>query len=158
MVTTYIEIKDHLVEYMHHKYLVKDSDYIDIPHSDDLYYVLNNLRTRRPVNSTENSGNLKFSVPAPRSGRDPEIYNYYSSAAIASIQSRINRMFKAEFHDFMDHRVDECGDSIIEAALLFMSKYKIASIELDSLSKDYYRWRKKHRAARKVRAYNYQNK
>ncbi len=158
MVIASIEIKQHLVEYMHHQYLVENKDYIDIPHSDDLYYVLNNLRTKSPINASENIGNLKFVVPYPRNSRDPEVYNYYSAGAISTINSRINRMFKAEFHDFMNYRVDECGDTIIEATILFTTKYKIRSIEYDSLSKDYYRWRKKHRAQRKTRAYICQDK
>ena len=158
MVIACIEIKKHLVEYLNYKYLVENHNYIDIPHSDDLYYVLNNLRSKRPINVLVNTGNLMFRIPYPRGGRDPDEYNHYSQDAIATIQSRINWMFKAEFHDLMDYRVDECGDALIEATILFMNKYKVYSIESDSLSKDYYRWRKKHRAQRKVRAYCFQNK
>lgn len=158
MVIASIEIKDHLVEYMKHKYAVNDNDYISIPDSEDLYFVLNKLRIKRPKNCLVNRGNFKFSVPSPRDSKDPEIYNYYSMDAIGTIQSRINRMFKAEFHDFMDYRIDECGDTIIEATILFVSTHQITKIEPESLSKDYYRWRNKHRQRHKIRGYKFQNK
>ncbi len=158
MVVVSIQIKDHLVEYMKHKYSVENEDYVSIPSSDDLYYVLNKLRSKKPKDSVVNRGNLKFVVPTPRGCRDPEIYNHYSNEAIQTIQSRINRHFKAEFHDFMDYRTDECGDTITEATILFVSIMKLTAIEPDSLSKDYYRWRNKHRHRHKTRPYKFRRK
>lgn len=158
MVITSIEIKDHLVEYLIHKYAVNNIDCVSIPDSEDIYFVLNKLRIKKPKECLVNRGNFKFTVPSPRDSRDPEIYNYYSQDAIATIQSRINRTFKAEFHDFMDYRVDECGDTIIEATILFVNMNQITKIEPESLAKDYYRWRNKHRQRHKIRAYKFQSK
>lgn len=159
MVVVSIYIQPYLVEYMRYKYPPSEkSDFIQISDKDDLYFVLNNLRMEKPKDALVNRGNFKFAVPSPRNSRNPEIYNHYSQKAIKSIESRINRMFRAEFHDFMDHRVDECGDSINEANILFCKIYKITEIDPESLKKDYYRWRKKHRANRKIRPYNFQAK
>lgn len=158
MVIAEIQIKDHLVEYMTHKFNSHNNDYITLPDSEDLYFVMNKLRIKKPKDCLVNRGNFTFAVPSPRESRDPEIYNYYSIEAIATIQSRINRMFKAEFHNFMDYRVDECGDTIIEATILFVNAHHITKIEPESLAKDYYRWRNKHRMRHKTRAYKFQEK
>ncbi len=158
MVLASIQLKDHLVEFMKHKYGVEDEDHVSIPPSDDLYYVLNKLRSKKPKNAPQSSGNFTFVVPSPRNSRDPEIYNYYSREAEKTIQSRINRMFKAEFHDFMDYRTDDCGDTITEASVLFASITNVRSIDTESLCKDYYRWRNKHRHRHKTRPYRFKAK
>lgn len=50
MVITEIKIKDHLVEFMTHKFNANNNDFITLPDSEDLYFVLNKLRIKKQHN------------------------------------------------------------------------------------------------------------
>jgi hypothetical protein len=154
MVTTRIQIKPHLKEYISGK----DNEFSDkpvrFPDQIDIYHLIFELTRRRPIRCPVDDGNIEIILPEPRSSKHPETYNYLNSSAQKMIQRKVEVMFWSELREYIDYEHYRNGTNYIESACSFMKKYEIKSITEDALLKNYYRWRKKIRNPEK-RAYNF---
>ena len=153
MVTTRIQVKPHLKEYISGKYNQFSDRQVIFPDNLDIYHTIFNLTEKRPAKCAVDTGNLEIVLPHPRGAKHPETYNYLSIRSQKIIERKLEVMFWADFREFIDFRIHRLGTSCIEAVFTFMKKYGIQSISEDALKKNYYRWRKKVRNQAK-RGYN----
>ena len=152
MITTRINVKPHLSEYIRGKYNQSTDEPVRFPDNTDIYHHIFDLTSKRPVRCPIDTGNLEIVLPHPHGSKHPETYNYISARSQRIIQKRLEVMFWAEFRDFIEFEHHSNGTSYIECVLLFIKKYGIKSITEDAMLKNYYRWRKKVRNPAK-RAY-----
>jgi hypothetical protein len=153
MITTKIQIKPHLAEYAKQKYSIPGKEYILLSDTEYLYHVLCNLMSKRPENAHIDTSNLEIALPHQSRGKAPETYNYITASGAKNIEKKLNRLFWAEMHEFVDEHVNTHGEPINETVFLFKNKYGIESITEDALIKSYYRWRSKIRTKIKKRKY-----
>ena len=141
MVTTRIEIKPHLKEYLLGKFNNFQESPITFPDKLDIYHTIWDLTEKRPVNCPVDKGNLEIVLPDRQEGKNPECYNYLGVRSQQIIERKIETKFFAELHDFLDEQKHRYGISYIETIHEYMRKYGILSISEDALLKNYYRWR-----------------
>lgn len=154
MITTSINIKEHLAQYAKVVFEEPGKSYIRIPHQHDLYHILAFLMQKRPNGVPIRKGNLDIALPAQSRGKCPQTYNYISDRSTAIIEEKIECLFWAHVHDFVDERHHRFGEQMNSAIYMFMRKFKITAITEDALSKNYYRWRWQVRRKRRKRNYN----
>jgi len=152
MVTTKIQIKPHLLEYVSAKFGSENSP-VRFPDQTDLYHIIWDLTIRRPIVCKPDAGNLEIILPDRREGKSPVTYNYLSHRSQKIIERRIENMFYAELHDYVIEQRHRYGVSFIEAIYRFKCRYGIDAISEDGLKKNCYRWFNRIRT-RKKRAYN----
>ena len=157
MLTTSITIRPHLAEYAQVIFAVEDENYIKIPHTHDLYHILANLMAKRPENRPIHRGNLEIALPAQSRGKCPIVYNYISDKSQKIIDQKIECLFWAHAHEFVDNRYHMQGEQMKDAMYMFLQKYQIESISLDAIVKNYYRWRYEVRRKRFRRGYKKAN-
>ncbi len=153
MITTKITIKNFLAEYAQIKFKVENETYVSFSNNDFLYILLYNLMDKRPEDQPIDTGNLEIALPHRSRGKDPSTYNYICAKGEKLIEKRLNKLFWAEMHDFVDERVHEYGELISDSVFSFMKAYAITGITEDALIKNYYRWRSKTRRKIKKRRY-----
>ena len=142
MITTKINIKPHLAEYVNSKFLHHEKECVVFPDKLDIYHTIWDLLEKRPSNSFKDEGNVILGLPDRRIGKDPEYFNYLGVRSIELIQKRIETMFHAEFRAFMDENKHRKGITFKDSSFEFIAKYDIESFSADALYKDFYRWRK----------------
>lgn len=155
MVTTFITIKPHLAEYSKVVFAVEGEKYIQVPHHHDLYHILSNLMQKRPENCPISVGNVEIALPARSRGKCAETYNHFSVRANEIIDQKVESLFWAHVHSYIDDRHHQYGEQMNIAAYMFMQEYKIKSISEDAIVKNYYRWRSNIRAKRRKRSYTF---
>ncbi len=153
MITTRITIKQHLSEYLTGKFNECNEGPIALPESSDIYIILFDLLIKRPIDCHLDSGNTELVLPNRKVGKNPIYYNYLGVRAVKILEKKIELMFWADLHEFIDHQKHIMGMEIADTAYLFMSKYDINSLSVDALLKNYYRWRDVVRKKDKKRAY-----
>ncbi len=160
MITTSITVAPHLAEYAKAIFKVEDETYIKIPHTDDLYHILKNLMSKRPEGAPIQRGNLEIALPHQSKGKCPLTYNYISDRGAVIIERKLQALFWAHLHSFVDDyrhsfkkQEREYLFFINDCVCMFMFKYNITSISEDALIKNYYRWRSHVR--RKLKKRNY---
>jgi len=153
MITTRIQVKPHLKEYIAGKYNQFSDRKVIFPDNLDIYHVIFNLTEKRPKECAVDSGNLEIALPNRYGSKHPETYNYLSIRSQKIIEQKLEVMFWADFRDYVDFEIHRNGTSCIESIFRFMKRYDIQSISEDALKKNYYRWRKKVRNQAK-RGYN----
>lgn len=158
MYTTKFEIEDYLAEYLIGKWGVDKGDsgkVVELPRDIYLYTILHSLTIKKPKHAPVPSGNVEIVIPQKREGnKKPERYNYISSKAAKYFNRRVKAFFRADLHEFVDHWKHVEGDTYKNACFLFVAQYQIESIDPDSLSKNYYRWKGVVRDNREKRAYS----
>lgn len=154
MVTTRINLPEHLREYIEGKYGGFSHNAIRFPDSLDLYHFIFNLLEKRPVNQLKDEGNLEIILPERSIGKRPEYYNYLGQRSQRILVRKIDTMMWAEAHDFIDHKKHVDGMEYKDAVHLFMTRYGIDSLTEDAFLKNYYRWRGKVRKKEKIREYS----
>ena len=141
MVTTKINIKPHLKEYLVGRWNNFDEKTpVHLPDQLDIYILIWDLLVKRPINCHIDSGNLEIVLPVRYGTKNPEYYNYLGIRSQKKIDKKIELMMWADFREFVESERQK-GCSIIDAVSLFRSKYGIMSISEDALCKSYYRWR-----------------
>lgn len=153
MVTTRIEIKEHLAEYIYGKYNYCMIGPVSFPSKEDIYHVIYDLLERRPAVCPPDNGNVELVIPERKLGKTPETYNYLGIRSCRIISQKIETSFWAELHDLLDENKHQYGIQYIETVAYFMRKYGIQSISEDALLKNYYRWRDKVRKKSRRRQY-----
>lgn len=157
MVTTKINIKSHLAEYLNGKFPYKnetsDEESVRFPDKVDLYHTIWNLLEKRPVNCPVDKGNCSIALPSRREGKDPRYYNYLGERSVKIIERKAETFFFAELHDLLDENKHRHGITYLDTVHEFMRMYNIESITPDALLKDYYRWREVVRKKKYRRRY-----
>jgi hypothetical protein len=156
MITTKINIKEHLKEYLIGKFCGCQESPVKFPDKLDIYHTIWNLTEKRPVNCPPDSGNLEIILPDRREGKSPETFNYLGSRSHKIIERKIENLFLAELHDMLTEEKHRYGITYIETIYNFMKKYNIVSISEETIWKDYYRW-KIYVRRRKKRGYEKQD-
>lgn len=166
MITTFITIRPHLAEYAKAVFAVPDENYIQVPRTDDLYHIISNLMQKRPEDCpVVTKGNLEIALPARSRGKCPLTYNYISVRASDIIEKKIEALFWAHLHEFVDeyrHKIrKENAESVFhikDCVYIFMQKFRITEITDAAIVKHYYRWRESIRRQLKKRNYNLSQK
>jgi len=153
MVTTRIQIKQHLHEYVAGKYNGFSGKPVRFPDNLDIYHTIFNLTEKRPADCQVDTGNLEIVLPDRYGAKHPETYNYLGIRSQKIIERKLEIMFWADFREYIDFEYHNNGTPFIESICFFMHKYGIESITEDALQKNYYRWRKRVRNPKK-RVYN----
>ena len=135
-----IELKSHLEEYAIAKFPVVD-DAVVIPSSMDIYFVLLDLLQKKGKGIEVCNDGIYFAIRNTGIGKDPRVYKYLSRHGRMLFETRLEVMFWIDFHDVMDREVIRGGKPCLEAAQIFVEKFRINSITEDALIKHYYRWR-----------------
>jgi len=158
MITTKIQVEQHLAEYIIGKYGVRMSNPVSLPDNIALYHFIWDVTIKRPSDKQVDVGNLEIVLPDRREGKNPRVYNYISQRGTKSIEVRIETMMWTELHEDLDHAKHRYGIEYIETIHVFCSKYNITGISEDAMLKNYYRWRNVTRRRNKEkRSYNRQN-
>lgn len=154
MITTKIQIKPYLAEYLIGKFNDGEPGPVKIPDSYDLYTLIYDLMDVRPVDKQVDIGNIEIVLPCRTRGKSPRRYNYITSLGAEIIGRKISVMMWAEIHDLLEHNKHVKGILYNETVHVFITKYCISSISEDGLLKNYYRWRDKVRRKKEKRHYS----
>lgn len=149
MITIAIHIKPHLEEYLRAKYPSDTPGIVRLPDTTDLYHMLFNLMIRRPAGAAINEGTLRIILPKRREGKNPLYYNYLSPESIKLISKKVEALFWADAHFWIDYQKHVVGQNCTEAIYQWMDRYGITAISEDAIRKNYYRWRCRTRQVRR---------
>lgn len=141
MVTTKINIKPHLAEYIQGRFNECENSPVKLPHDSDLYVVLWDLMARRPINARSDEGNLEIVLPSRSIGKRPERYNYLSARASDIFQKKIEEIMYEELYHMMRANKRR-GITYLDTVCYFMLSYGISAISEDAFIKGYYRLRR----------------
>ncbi|MEA4918136.1 hypothetical protein [Proteiniphilum sp.] len=150
MITTKINIKPHLKEYVTGRYnQFNEKSPVRFPDHTDIYILIWDLLVKRPADYFIDEGNLEIVLPDRYGSKPPEYYNYLGARSQKRIERKIQIMMWADFREFMEIERSRNGSGIVISVHLFMKKYGITSISEDALIKSYYRWRNRVREREK---------
>jgi hypothetical protein len=155
MITTSIQIKPYLAEYLRGKYNNGADEPLKIPDNTDLYHIVWTLMAKRQCNqSPVDNGNLTFVLPERRIGKDTKVYNFLSPRSARIIEQEVGRMLNWELHSTLLEN-DQNGHKYnnIDVVHKFLCSYSIDSISEDALIKNFYRWRENLKKREKRREY-----
>ena len=151
-ITTKIQIKDYLKEYIIGKFNNCADEPVRFPDATDLYHTIWDLLEKRSSNSVD-TGNLEIILPKRDLGKSPVVYNYLGVRSQKLIEKRIGTMMWSEIHTLLDDNKHIHGINYILSIHYFMTTYGINSLSEDAFLKNFYRWRDKMRRKSKKRAY-----
>lgn len=158
MYTTKITIKPHLAEYCIGKWGDEFTEPVRFPSQTDLYITIYDLLQKRPCNVPNDTGNLTIVLPTRMDGdttgfrKNPLVWNFLSEESCKEIQRRITLIFWEELHTLLKQKKHDEDQNYDVTANYFICMYRIESITIDALLKNYYRWRDNFRK-RDVRKY-----
>ncbi len=141
MVTTKINIKPHLAEYLYGKFYDPSRECIRFDDRLDIYHTLWDLMVKRPDDSPIDEGNVEIFLPKRAEGKNPRDYNYLGERSEKILERRIEDIFYAELRAKYDEEKHRIGQTYLDTAHEFICRYQIESITADALIKDYYRYR-----------------
>lgn len=154
MMTTRIEVRPHLKEYLIGRFNSHANGPVRFPDNLDLYHTIYDLLQKRPANAPPiDKGNLEIFLPVRHNGKKVEYYNYLGQRSAAIIEKKIETMMWAELHDLLDEQKHLFCIEYNETVFRFMTKYGIEAITEDAMLKNYYRWRRNVRKKEKTRKY-----
>lgn len=158
MIFASFNIKPYLAEYL--TALFGESEpipHVRFPRSEYLYHVTFGLMTLRPAGVPPEKGNITVRLPRKRLGKNPLHHNYISPESEKKIEAIARRLFFAHLHNFVDEQAVNHGEPICDSVEIFLKIHQIETVNLESLTKSYYRWREKVRGRIKKRKYNRRN-
>lgn len=132
----------------------KESTRIIVEFTSDilLYDLIVSLTTIQPKNVVCQAGNIEIKVPAIRhlTSKKPSTHNYISKKNAKIFEQSVERLFKADFHEYLDIKKHEEGYTYKEASYMFLNKYCIDPdlYQPDSIRRHHSRWRNKIRNPR----------
>lgn len=149
MITTKIQVAQHLAEYIIGKFGLRMNNPITLPENIPLYHFISDITLKRPVDRSIDNGNLEIVLPDRREGKNPRVYNFISNRSAKLVEDKIETMLWTELHEDLDHNKHRNGIEYCDTVHVFCCRYNIISITEDALLKNYYRWRNKVRRRNK---------
>lgn len=154
MITTKINVKDHIAEYCYGKFSGCDtSTPVRFPDKLQIYHVIWDFLEKCPASGPIKKGNLEIVLPHrddhEKPGKKPETYNYLGERSWAQINRYIENMFYTELYEMMMENKVRYGVKLIDTIFTFKRKYSVLSIQDDTLWKGYYRWKRRIRQREK---------
>jgi len=93
--------------------------------------------------SWHETGNITFSLPHPRYGKNPNIYNYIGHDSVLAIEKEIEVEMKAELYEFLLENKYCHGIMFKKSMETFVEHYNMVElVEEESLMRAFQRWRK----------------
>jgi hypothetical protein len=143
MITTRIQVKPHICEYIRGKYAgVDEKSPVQFPAHSDIYFTIWDFLVTRPAGCGRDCGNLEIVLPARHGSKPPAYYNYLGDRAQKIIGRRLEMMMWAEYRMHVEAARAQ-GVQFMTAIEQFMTRYRIRSISEDAFQKNYYRYRLK---------------
>lgn len=149
MITIAIHIKPHLEEYLRAKYPSGTPNVVHLPDTADLYHLLYDLMAIRPSSAPIEEGTLRIKLPHRHAGKNPIYYNYLSQEAVKQLSKKVEALFWADAHFWIDSQKHIEGKNCTDAIYEWMDRYDITAISEDAIRKNYYRWRCRTREVRR---------
>lgn len=112
MVTVTFQIKPYLAAYMYMRY----KNHLDVPpdrsssslsaihllDTQPIYHFLHQLSIPHPPNASwHETGNITFTLPHPRNGKNPNVYNYIGHNSALIIEKAMEVEMRAELYEFL---------------------------------------------------------
>lgn len=112
MVTVTFQIKPYLAAYMYMRY----KNHLDVPpdrsssslsaihllDTQPIYHSLHQLSIPHPPNASwHETGNITFTLPHPRNGKNPNVYNYIGHNSALIIEKAMEVEMRAELYEFL---------------------------------------------------------
>ena len=154
MVTVTFQIKPYLAAYMYTRY----KNHLDLPpdcsssalsaihllDTHPIYHFLHQLSTPHPPNiSWHETGNITFTLPHPRNGKNPNVYNYIGHDSALIIEKAMEVEMKAELYEFLLDNKYCHGIMFKKSMETFVEHYNMVElVEEESLIRGFQRWRK----------------
>ncbi|WP_303013938.1 hypothetical protein [uncultured Bacteroides sp.] len=144
MVTVTFSIKPHLAAYMYVRFKNHIHSAIHLPDTHPIYHFLHQLSVPHPPNvSWRETGNITFSLPHPRNGKNPYVYNYIGHDSALIIEKEIEVEMKAELYEFLLENKYCHGIMFKKSMGIFVEHYNMVElVEEESLMRMFQRWRK----------------
>lgn len=151
MITVRLAVKPYLAAYMYALYERSTeplTQAIRLNPQEILYSVVQQLTVRRPANAPRETGNLCLALPAPRYGKDPQVYNYIGHDNARLLEEKIEWQMKMELFEWMQAAKFRQGKTYHLAILEFMEKYGLEELlQEETMMRWYQRWRAKRTKA-----------
>ena len=92
---------------------------------------------------SEETGNITFTLPHPRNGKNPNVYNYIGHDSALIIEKAIEVEMKAELYEFLLDNKYCHGIMFKKSMETFVEHYNMVElVEEESLIRGFQRWRK----------------
>ena len=153
MVTVTCQIKPYLAAYMYMRY----KNHLDVPpdrsssslsaihllDTQPIYHFLHQLSIPHPPNASwHETGNITFTLPHPRNGKNPNVYNYIGHNSALIIEKAMEVEMRAELYEFLLENKYCHGIMFKKSMETFVEHYNmIGLVEEESLMRAFQRWR-----------------
>ena len=154
MVTVTFSVKPYLAAYMYIRY----KNHLELPPTPSLslpptihlldthpiYHYLHQLSIPHPPNAAwHETGNITFTLPHPRNGKNPNVYNYIGHDSALIIEKAMEVEMKAELYEFLLENKYCHGVMFKKSMEIFVIHYNMVElVEEESLMRGFQRWRK----------------
>lgn len=154
MVTVTFQIKPYLAAYMYMRY----KNHLDVPpdrsssslsaihllDTQPIYHFLHQLSIPHPPNASwHETGNITFTLPHPRNGKNPNVYNYIGHDSALIIEKAMEVEMRAELYEFLLENKYCHGIMFKKSMETFVEHYNMVGlVEEESLMRAFQRWRK----------------
>ena len=162
MVTVTFQIKPYLAAYMYVRY----KNHLDVPpdrfssslsaihllDTQPIYHFLHQLSIPPPPNASWHEiGNITFTLPHPRNGKNPNVYNYIGHDSALIIEKAMEVEMKAELYEFLLENKYCHGIMFKKSMETFVTHYNMVElVEEESLMRAFQRWRKMVKEEKKL--------
>lgn len=154
MVTVTFQIKPYLAAYMYMRY----KNHLNVPpdrsssslsaihllDTQPIYHFLHQLSIPHPPNASwHETGNITFTLPHPRNGKNPNVYNYIGHDSALIIEKAMEVEMRAELYEFLLENKYCHGIMFKKSMETFVEHYNMVGlVEEESLMRAFQRWRK----------------
>lgn len=154
MVTVTFQIKPYLAAYMYMRY----KNHLNVPpdrsssslsaihllDTQPIYHFLHQLSIPHPPNASwHETGNITFTLPHPRNGKNPNVYNYIGHNSALIIEKAMEVEMRAELYEFLLENKYCHGIMFKKSMETFVEHYNMVGlVEEESLMRAFQRWRK----------------
>ena len=138
MITVTFQIKPYLAAYMYVRY----KNHLDVPPDrfSSSPSAIHLLDTQPLYHET---GNITLTLPHPRNGKNPNVYNYIGHDSALIIEKAMEVEMKAELYEFLLENKYCHGIMFKKSMETFVAHYNMVElVEEESLMRAFQRWRK----------------
>ena len=117
-----------------------------------IYHFLHQLSIPHPPNASWHEiGNITFTLPHPRNGKNPNVYNYIGHDSALIIEKAMEVEMKAELYEFLLENKYCHGIMFKKSMETFVAHYNMVElVEEESLMRAFQRWRKMVKEEKKL--------